>query len=325
MPISSLTTFMNVPFVPPGSTVDADVVIQGIPYDLGTTQRPGTRFGPDAIRLASKALQWEPERWPWDFALGDRLRVGDAGDVEFPIGQTGLMASAVFANTTALFRAGRRVVSFGGDHYVSLPVLRALHAAMGPVAMLHFDAHTDTDVAAHDHHGVMFHHAAREGLIDVKATVQVGIRTYYDRQTHPYTVLDADWCNGHGAAAIVERIKATIGARPTYLTFDIDCLDPPKDARHRHARGRRPVERARAAGIARVGGDRPRRRGRRGGEPTLRQRPAHGAGRSDDRTRRAPPDGVPALIAPAPAATPVAPRPASRARSCRPRTRARSG
>ena len=226
MPISSLTTFMNVPFAPPGSAADADVVLQGIPYDLGTTQRPGTRFGPEAIRLASKALQWEPERWPWDFALGDRLRVVDAGDVEFPIGQTGLMASAVIASTTALFRAGRRVVSFGGDHYVSLPLLRALHAVKGPVAMLHFDAHTDTDVAAHDHHGVMFHHAAQEGLIDVKATVQVGIRTYYDRKTHPYTVLDADWCNGHGAAAIVERIKAAIGARPTYLTFDIDCLDP---------------------------------------------------------------------------------------------------
>jgi agmatinase len=226
MPVNSLTTFMNVPYVLPGATAPADVVIQGIPYDLGTTQRPGTRFGPEAIRLASKALQWEPERWPWDFALGDRLRVVDAGDIEFPTGQTELMASAVIASTTALFRAGCRVVSFGGDHYVSLPLLRALHAVKGPVAMLHFDAHTDTDIAAHDHHGVMFHHAAQEGLIDVKATIQVGIRTYFDRKTHPYTVLDADWCNAHGAAAIVERIKATIGAGPIYLTFDIDCLDP---------------------------------------------------------------------------------------------------
>ena len=218
MPVNSLTTFMNVPFVPAGTTMPADVVIQGIPYDLGTTQRPGTRFGPDAIRLASRALQWEPQRWPWDFALAERLRVVDAGDIEFPTGQTELMASAVIASTTALLRAGRRVVSFGGDHYVSLPLLRAHHAVHGPVAMLHFDAHTDTDVAAHDHHGVMFHHAAQEGLVD--------IRTYNDRKAHLYTVLDSDWCNGHGAAAIVERIKATIGARPTYLTFDIDCLDP---------------------------------------------------------------------------------------------------
>ncbi len=226
MPVTSLTTFMNVPFCAAGATPDADVVVQGIPFDLGTTMRPGTRFGPDAIRIASKILQWEPHRWPWDFAFGDRLKVVDCGDIEFPTGETQLMSAAVIAQTMALLRAGRRPLSFGGDHYVTLPLLRALHAVRGPVAMLHFDAHTDTDVAAHDHHGVMFHHATNEGLIDPKATVQVGIRTYYDRATHKFTVLDADWASARGPEAVVERIRTTIGDRPVYLTFDIDCLDP---------------------------------------------------------------------------------------------------
>ena len=226
MPVTSLTTFMNVPFAAQGAIPDADVVVQGIPYDLGTTMRPGTRFGPDAIRIASRILQWEPHRWPWDFALADRVSVVDRGDIDFPTGQTELMANAVTAETAALLGAGRRVLTFGGDHYVTLPLLRAVRQVQGPVAMLHFDAHTDTDVSAHDHHGVMFHHAVNEGLIDPKATVQVGIRTYYDRATHRFTVLDADWANAHGVEAVVERIRSIIGDRPFYLTFDIDCLDP---------------------------------------------------------------------------------------------------
>lgn len=226
MAVSPLTTFMNVPLYDSAAATPADVVVQGIPYDLGTTMRPGTRFGPDAIRIASKILQWEPRRWPWDFALADRLKVVDRGDIEFPAGQTPAMVEAVIAETTRLLNAGQRVLSFGGDHYVSLPLLRALHAVRGSVALLHFDAHTDTDVTAHDHHGVMFHHAANEGLIDTAASVQVGIRTYYDPPTHKFEVLDADWSNAHGAEAVIARIRARVGQRPVYLTFDIDCLDP---------------------------------------------------------------------------------------------------
>ena len=226
MAVISLTTFMNVPLYDPTAAKPADVVVQGIPYDLGTTMRPGTRFGPDAIRIASKILQWEPHRWPWDFALADRLSVVDRGDIEFPAGQTPLMLESVIEDTTRVLRAGQRVLSFGGDHYVSLPLLRAVHAVRGPVALLHFDAHTDTDVSAHDHHGVMFHHAVTEGLIEASASVQVGIRTYYDRATHKFAVLDADWSNANGVEAVIARIRATVGERPVYLTFDIDCLDP---------------------------------------------------------------------------------------------------
>jgi agmatinase len=226
MPPTSLTTFMNVPFAQRGAEGAADVVVQGIPFDLGTTNRPGTRFGPDAIRIASKILQWEPQRWPWRYNFADRLTVVDVGDIEFAYGHVAGMAETTTAATAQLLRAGHRVLSLGGDHYVTLPLLRAFHAVHGPIPILHFDAHTDTDVAAHDHHGVMFRVAADEGLIDVAHSLQVGIRTWYDPPTHLFEVADADWVNHHGPAATLARIAARLGDRPFYLTIDIDCLDP---------------------------------------------------------------------------------------------------
>lgn len=226
MPVQSLTTFMNLPFRQRGDEGAPGVVVQGIPFDLGTTNRPGTRFGPDAIRIASKMLQWEPQRWPWEFNFADRVGVVDVGDLEFPYGYVDGMVDATIAATTRLLRAGHRVLSFGGDHYVTLPLLRAFHAVHGPLPLVHFDAHCDTDVSSHDHHGVMFHVAAEEGLLDVAHSLQVGIRTWYDRATHRFEVLDADWVNNHGPAAVLERIGARVGNRPFYLTIDIDCLDP---------------------------------------------------------------------------------------------------
>ena len=226
MPVQSLTTFMNVPFVQRGAEGAAGVVVQGIPFDLGTSMRPGTRFGPDAIRVASKNLQWEPRRWPWEFAVADHVRVVDCGDIEFPYGHLAGMVDTTVAETTRLLRAGHRVLTFGGDHYVTLPLLRAFHAVHGPLSLLHFDAHCDTDESAHDHHGVMFRVAAQEGLLDVEHSLQVGIRTWYDPATHLFDVLDADWVNNHGHAAVSAHIAKTIGERPFYLTVDIDCLDP---------------------------------------------------------------------------------------------------
>jgi agmatinase len=229
MPLRSLTTFRDVPYVPPGQdidSIDADVVIQGAPSDLATSGRPGTRFGPDAVRVASRALLWEERRWPWDFVLNERLRIVDRGNIDFPAGHLAEMAKILEAETAALIRAGHHVFTIGGDHYVTLPLLRAHHSHYGPLALVQFDAHTDTDVREHDHHGVMFHLAAEEGLLDLDHSIQVGVRTYYEPQTHKFEVLDADWANNNGPQAIAERIRAVVGERPIYLSFDIDCLDP---------------------------------------------------------------------------------------------------
>jgi agmatinase len=119
------------------------------------------------------------------------------------------------------------MLSFGGDHYVALPLLRAHARKHGPLALLHFDAHTDTDSHGNAFdHGAMFYHAVHEGLLLPQNSVQVGIRTNYTKKGHPFTVLDASWVNEQSAADVVARIREIIGQKPVYLSFDIDALDP---------------------------------------------------------------------------------------------------
>lgn len=205
----------------------ADVVVIGIPFDMGTSGRAGTRSGPGAIRQASANLVWDCPRWPWDFALGDRLQLADGGDVDFPYSEPQAASDAIQARAEELLDKGKTVLSFGGDHYVSLPLVRAHAKQHGPLALLHFDAHTDTasDGTAFDH-GAMFYHAVQEGLLLPEHSVQVGIRTSYTYQDHPFTVLDASWVNEQSAATVIGRIREVIGDQPVYLSFDIDCLDP---------------------------------------------------------------------------------------------------
>ncbi|MEJ8567305.1 agmatinase [Elongatibacter sediminis] len=218
-------TFLEVPWY--RDCPEADVVITGIPFDMATSGRAGTRSGPGAIRQASANLVWDQPRYPWDFELSDRLRIADAGDVDFPYGEPQAATDAIQAHTRSLLEAGRTVLGFGGDHYVTLPLLREHARTHGPLALLHFDAHTDTDSegTAFDH-GAMFHHAVEEGLLLPEQSVQVGIRTTFSRAAHPFEVLDAAWVNEHSADEVSRRVREILGDRPVYLTFDIDCLDP---------------------------------------------------------------------------------------------------
>jgi len=206
---------------------DADVVVMGIPFDLGTSGRAGARSGPGAIRQASANLVWDCPRWPWDFELQDRLLIADGGDIDFPYSEPQTASDAIEAAARELMAAGKTMLSFGGDHYVSLPLLRAHASRHGPLALLHFDAHTDTDSQGNAFdHGAMFYHAVREGLILPQHTVQIGIRTNYTYKNHPFTVLDASWVNEQSASTVISRIREIIGKQPVYLSFDIDCLDP---------------------------------------------------------------------------------------------------
>ncbi len=207
---------------------DADVFVVGLPYDLGTSGRAGTRGGPDGIRSASANLRWEEKRWPWDFSLNERIRVADYGDIEVPTGNHEAFFASVASQYAKLFAAGKTVLSLGGDHFVTLPLLRAHHAHFGKLAMIHFDAHTDTyeEKDAVYNHGSMFYHAPREGLIDADKSIQIGIRTEYTESKHEFEVISAAIANDLSAEAIVERIHQRVGDSPCYLTFDIDCLDP---------------------------------------------------------------------------------------------------
>ena len=205
----------------------SDVVVLGVPYDLATTGRAGARKGPQAIRQASWEMSWEKRRWPWRFALEDRLGVIDYGDVEFDPGDSSQLVDVLQAHARDILSAGKTLLSLGGDHFVSLPLLREHAAKHGPISLIHFDSHTDTEeIEGAFNHGDMFRKANQEGVIDTAHSIQIGIRTEYEHDGHPFTVLDAAWVNDHPAGEIVDVIERVVGATPAYLSFDIDCLDP---------------------------------------------------------------------------------------------------
>ncbi len=206
---------------------EVDAVVMGIPYDLATTGRSGTRYGPNAIRQASAQLRWEKKRWPWHFALNEKLNIIDYGDIVFEDGNSQDLTELVTEQAGKIIAANKTLLSFGGDHFITLPLLRACHKQYGQLALIHFDAHTD-DEAREDiiNHGSMFYHAPREGLIDSEKTIQIGIRTEYNYDEHPFTVLDGAQANNLSVEDIITAIKETVGDGPVYLSFDIDCLDP---------------------------------------------------------------------------------------------------
>jgi len=203
-----------------------DIAVTGIPLDTATSNRPGARFGPRAIRAASTAISWA-RPWPWDFDPLDRLSVVDYGDCQFDFGNPESVTPHIEKHIDEILQAGVGTLVFGGDHYVTYPVLKSHARHFGKLSLIHFDAHSDTwpDNSKRVDHGTMFYHAAKEGLVDDRSSVQIGLRTTND-ETLGFNMLDARWVHEHGPAAVAEEIRRIVGTNPAYLTFDIDCLDP---------------------------------------------------------------------------------------------------
>jgi agmatinase len=208
---------------------DAPICVTGIPLDLGTTNRSGTRFGPAAIRQASRMLTdgAHPQHWV-DPAT---LPMADIGDFTIALGD--LMASLKLIEEQA--RPIAHLVALGGDHGITLPLLRALAKRQSPPALIHFDAHVDTwpdNFGQAYAHGCVFYHAIREGLIAPQRMIQIGIRSPVEREVHDWTlaqgvtIITAQEAHEAGPAAIAARIRAVVGDAPVYLSFDIDVLDP---------------------------------------------------------------------------------------------------
>jgi agmatinase len=207
----------------------APLCIAGIPYDLGTTNRPGTRFGPSAIRQASRMLVDgdHPSHWVNPCSL----RLADIGNFTIALGDIARSLVEIEQQASVI----EHLVALGGDHGITLPLLRAIAKKGGPPALIHFDAHVDTwpiNFGQTFAHGSVFYHAILEGLIQPQRTVQIGIRSPVERAVHDWTrdqgvvIIGAQDVHEHGPARIAERIRQVIGDAPVYLSFDIDALDP---------------------------------------------------------------------------------------------------
>lgn len=204
-----------------------DLAISGVPFDTATTNRPGSRFGPRAIRAASIQSAWA-RHFPWEFDPFDLLACVDYGDCYFDHGTPQDTPALIEAHATRILEAGSALLTLGGDHFISYPLLKAHARKHGTLALIHFDAHSDTwpdEEGKRIDHGTMFYHAAREGLVDPARSVQVGLRTTND-DVMGFQVLDAREVHRSTPEQIAERIRARVGEHPVYLTFDIDCLDP---------------------------------------------------------------------------------------------------
>lgn len=227
LPALSLPTFMGCDLSWDFHNDAVDVVVTGVPFDLATTIRPGTRFGPAAIRQATAHLDWELCRWPWEFRVFDKLGAVDCGDLSFDPTAGEQMVVGLQAHAAHILAAGKTMLTLGGDHFITLPLLRAHATKHGPLALIHFDAHADREKDQGPlNHGSMFYHAVQEGLLSPERCVQIGIRTEHDRTGHKFKVLDAGWVMDHNADAVIKEIRQVVGDCPAYLTFDIDCLDP---------------------------------------------------------------------------------------------------
>ncbi len=204
----------------------AEVVVSGVPYDASVTFRPGCRLGPQAIRGASVQLA-ELKAFPFGFDPFDHLSVIDFGDCFIDPHHPETVPSAIEAHADHILAGGARMLTFGGDHFVAYPLIKAHARKYGPVALVQFDAHCDTwpDDGSRLDHGTMFARAAVEGVIDVEKSTQIGLRTHNDSD-HGFEILTSPWVHRHGIDAALDVIVERAGGAPVYISFDVDGLDP---------------------------------------------------------------------------------------------------
>ena len=212
----------------------ADIVVAGIPFDSGVSYRPGARFGPTHIRESSRLLR--PYNPALDVSPFDLVQVADAGDVAANPFNIGEAIDTIQQAALDLTSDGARLIALGGDHTISLPLLRAAAERHGPVALLHFDAHLDTwdtYFGAEYTHGTPFRRAFEEGIIDTEALSHVGTRgplygkkDLEDDRRFGFGIVTSADVYRQGVDEIIGKLRDRIGDRPLYISIDIDVLDP---------------------------------------------------------------------------------------------------
>ncbi|HRY15096.1 MAG: agmatinase [Candidatus Competibacteraceae bacterium] len=203
--------------------------VAGVPFDIGTTNRAGARAGPLAVRHASRMLVDgdNPANWRDPPKLG----LADVGDFTLALGDIPRSLALIEQQAAEC----SHLVALGGDHTITLALLRALAQRCGPLGMVHFDAHVDTwpdNFGQPLAHGSVFYHAITEGLVDPRRMIQIGIRSPVTRAVYEWTlaqgvcIVSAEEVHTIGPPAVADRVLATLGAGPAYLSFDIDAIDP---------------------------------------------------------------------------------------------------
>jgi agmatinase len=204
----------------------AETVVLGIPFDAATSNRPGSRYGPQAIRRASAIFDNDPQ-YPFMRDLFENMPTIDYGDVRLDYGDHSKTPGLIEREARKILKSADYLLSLGGDHYVTWPLLKAHAEKHGPLAMIQFDAHQDTwfDSERRIDHGSFVGRAARAGVINVAKSIQVGIRTQAPDDCGVKIVYGHE-VEDMSAKQIADTILAHVGNAPCYLTFDIDCLDP---------------------------------------------------------------------------------------------------
>jgi guanidinobutyrase len=229
---AGIATMMRLPLQETAAGLDACFV--GVPFDMGTSNRPGARFGPRQIRSESVLLR--PYNMATRAAPFDSLQIADIGDVATnPFDMLDSMAR-IEAAYSGIAGHGCRPVTLGGDHTIALPILRAMHKRYGPVGVVHVDAHADVNDTMFGEkiaHGTPFRRAVEEGLLDCNRVVQIGLRgTGYQAEDFDwcrdqgFRVVQAEECWNKSLAPLMREVVQRVGTGPVYLSFDIDGLDP---------------------------------------------------------------------------------------------------
>ena len=203
-----------------------DLAFLGIPLDVTVTNRPGARFGPQAIRRASAILDGDPQ-YPFGFDIYENLAAVDCGDAFLDLHNPLTIPETIEAEARAIIQADVHLFSLGGDHFITWPLLKAHAEKYGPLALVQFDAHQDTwrDDGQKLSHGTFISRAVRQGIVNSERSIQVGVRTQAPEDCGIAT-LSAHDVHRLTADGVAKRIADQVGSAAAYLTFDIDCLDP---------------------------------------------------------------------------------------------------
>ena len=227
-----IATFAHLPQI--NEVANIDVAIVGVPFDTGVSYRPGARFGPNHVRESSRLLRpYNPAANVSPFATQQVVDAGDIAANPFDIEEA---ISSIGKSYDQLLERAKRIVTIGGDHTITLPILRSLKAKHGPISVVHFDAHLDTwdsYFGADYTHGTTFRRASEEGLLDPEGCMHIGIRgplyaakDLTDDKALGFQIFSSVEFQDLGVGAAIEKMKARVGKRPMYISIDIDVLDP---------------------------------------------------------------------------------------------------